>query len=582
MKKIILLLFISLTTALNSSAVLVEEVEYSLDTEAKTATVIARADGSPYTGDVKIAYGLNYQNTTYPVTCIDAKAFKDDPITSISLPSKLVEIKSEAFSGCIALKNITIPNSVTTLGQSAFSNCSNLEWAVLSTSLTKIPTALFFGCTNLKSLTLPSSITRINDLAFGNCSGLLSINIPYSLERLFSNTFESCGSLKSISYEARNCSQTDGSVFAMLPNLSYIKFGKSVRNIPQKMFKDCKYITKIELPKSVRHIERYAFEGCSLLADVTFSDSLEIVDTCAFRDCSKLKSAQFNSYLSKINPGAFEYCTSLESVNFAETLWNLSISENAFAYCTSLKTMNLNKNLIEIGDNAFSATKIESLNIPATVEKLGRTILYSNNTIKSIVVDANNKTFDSRDNCNAIIATKANTLVVGINPTVIPNTVEAIGDFAFSGCSLEDIDVPNSVKSIGDQAFYGCSNLTNVTLGTGLQSIGKWAFYNSLNIEKVTANSITPPSCYSDLTFSPDVYTSGQLFVPQESYNDYLNATTWKKFKNISAGVEDIESDNNAIEVERYNINGQKLSQPSHGINIIKMSNGKIKKEFVK
>ena len=78
-----------------------------------------------------------------------------------------------------------------------------------------------------------------------------------------------------------------------------------------------------------------------------------------------------------------------------------------------------------------------------------------------MTVESGNTTFDSRNNCNAIIETASNTLIAGCKATVIPNTVTSIGYSAFSGCSgLTSVTIPNSVTSIGYGAFSGCTSLT--------------------------------------------------------------------------------------------------------------------------
>mgnify|MGYP003294563100 FL=1 len=72
--------------------------------------------------------------------------------------------------------------------------------------------------------------------------------------------------------------------------------------------------------------------------------------------------------------------------------------------------------------------------------------------------------------------------------------------------------------------------------------------------------------------------------VPEGSKKDYANADEWGKFSNIQeiAGEEGIETDNNAIEVARYDIHGRLLAEPAQGINIIKMSDGSTHKVMVK
>ena len=80
--------------------------------------------------------------------------------------------------------------------------------------------------------------------------------------------------------------------------------------------------------------------------------------------------------------------------------------------------------------------------------------------------------YDSRNNCNAIIETKSNTLIAGCASTIIPNSVTSIGKQAFWGCkSLTSITIPSSVTSIGDMAFCCCSSLTSITIPTHITNI---------------------------------------------------------------------------------------------------------------
>ena len=52
----------------------------------------------------------------------------------------------------------------------------------------------------------------------------------------------------------------------------------------------------------------------------------------------------------------------------------------------------------------------------------------------------------------------------------------AIGNFAFWGCSsLSNIVIPDSVTAIGDYAFYYCS-LSNIVIPDSVTAIGICAF----------------------------------------------------------------------------------------------------------
>jgi len=113
--------------------------------------------------------------------------------------------------------------------------------------------------------------------------------------------------------------------------------------------------------------------------------------------------------------------------------------------------------------------------------------------LTSITVEEGNTYYDSRNNCNAIIDTKSNTLILGCKNTIIPKNVTSIGSFAFSGCSnLQSVTIPNSVTSIGGAAFYGCSSLQSVTIPNSVTTISDNAFNYCSNLQSITIpNSVT-------------------------------------------------------------------------------------------
>ena len=91
----------------------------------------------------------------------------------------------------------------------------------------------------------------------------------------------------------------------------------------------------------------------------------------------------------------------------------------------------------------------------------------------------------------------------------LPDSIETIGAYAFSGCSalerihlpaklteisqrmfdgcsaLEQLTLPAGLRSIGDYAFYGCGKLKRLKLPEGVQQIGKYAFYNCRKMEEI-------------------------------------------------------------------------------------------------
>ena len=131
-----------------------------------------------------------------------------------------------------------------------------------------------------------------------------------------------------------------------------------------------------------------------------------------------------------------------------------SISSLSFRLCGELTSITISSTVTSIASNAFTGC-------------VGLT---------SIIVHEDNPAYDSRGNCNALIETASNTLIVGCENTIIPNTVENIYFGAFQGCTgLTHIDIPNSVTNIGRQAFFEC-NLTSIFIPKSVTSIGEYAF----------------------------------------------------------------------------------------------------------
>ena len=129
---------------------------------------------------------------------------------------------------------------------------------------------------------------------------------------------------------------------------------------------------------------------------------------------------------------------------------------------------------------------IRQLYISKNVKKIEPDALNGIDNIMTIVVDKDNPYYDSRDNCNAVIDSQTNELIIGCQRTVIPARITGIGIYAFYGQSgLKSITIPDDVSYISDYAFTDCYNLVDVKMTLGIRNIGTMAFAGCVSLMDV-------------------------------------------------------------------------------------------------
>ena len=166
----------------------------------------------------------------------------------------------------------------------------------------------------------------------------------------------------------------------------------------------------------------------------------------------------------------------------------------------------------------------------------------------------------------------------------LPSNVTKIGESAFEGCSgLTSLTLPSSVTSIGSSAFHGCSGLTSLTLPSSVTSIGSSAFYGCSGLTSIYVSWESPLSIDA-YTFKDANTEKCILYVPKGTYDDYW-LSNWGIFANIveydATGIDHITTSGEAKEISRYAADGQRLEVPAKGLNIVKYSDGSVKKVVV-
>ncbi len=524
------------------------------------------------------------------ITNIVDDAFKNcENLNSVVIPNSVTSIGNYAFAGCIGLTSITIPNSVTSIGYDAFKNCENLNSVAIPNSVTSIGRGAFSG-TGLTSITIPSGITTINPEVFSGCSSLESVIIEEGVEEIADGAFASCTNIRSL-YVPSTVTSIATNAFNHVNNIDYVYWntnavglftgpaaynkerhigklviGKDVSSIEMGGFwagginhfevetdntvfdsrDDCDAIIITEsnevfkgcintvIPNSVTSIGYSAFEDIYDLETITIPNSVTSIGSGSFAGCNNLTSLIIPSGVTSIGDVAFSNCSSLTSINLPDVT---SIGNSCFSGCSRLAAITIPETAVSIGNNAFEGcSSLTAIVIPASVTSIGNDAFKSTG-LESIVVDGENDVYDSRNNCNAIIRTETNELLFGSDNTVIPEGVERIKGYAFTGCSgLRSVFIPSSVTYIEDNAFEK----------TGLETIvvdGENDVYDSRNncnaVIQTSTNTLIVGSkntiIPSDVVSIKNAAFRGNAAIETISIPDRVSSIGWSAFRGCSS-----------------------------------------------
>ena len=165
---------------------------------------------------------------------------------------------------------------------------------------------------------------------------------------------------------------------------------------------------------------------------------------------------------------AFKENSTITSFNELMFFTGLSIiDETDFYRCYHLAQVILPNTVTSIGALAFEACPINTIVIPSAVVEVWYNAFLGASQLEQIIVENGNPVYDSRENCNAIIETNTNTIIAGCKNTIIPSSVTAIGDNAFSGGRCQNsVFIPSTIVSVGLNPFQGCESIQEIIVAS--------------------------------------------------------------------------------------------------------------------
>ena len=452
------------------------------------------------TGSLIIPSSVTHDGVDYTVVSIGEFAFYEcTGLTAVTVGSSICEIYSYAFGHCSNLSSIELPDQIYKIGDRAFSGTALTE-ITLPLSLSLIEEACFSDCNSLVSITIPANVTEIGRMAFLNCSSLQSVTFNDSLQKIWDSAFGHCSSLTEVE----------------IPN--------SVIQIRWSAFSNCSNLSTVTIGTGTTEIQQYAFRGCIALETVNFNAiNCTVSDEASFCDSPRFKNLNIGEEVQLIDDFAFTNCNSITKLVIPNSV--TTIKSRAFKECKSLDTIEIGNSLQTLADDAFA---------------------YCGDSLLYISVNQDNPYFDTRNDCNAIIRTSTDELVLGSVNTIIPDGIISIGNYAFANHRMTSINIPNTIQTIGNESFNYCYLL-----------------------DTIISEAMTPPLAYPT-TFNGcgihyDDFESTNVYVPYGTSHLYRNATGWNYFSNfiergmIIGGAEwyyEIQNDNGSITYQQLQQEG--------------------------
>ena len=461
------------------------------------------------------------------VTEIGDSAFQASRITSVSIPSSVTSIITDAFRDCTELETVNMASGLLSIDEGVFRNCSSLTDVSIPASVTSIGNYAFSGCTSLISAEIGAGVTTIGNYAFSGCGSLLSTGAGGSVASIGSYAYYGCSSLTSA--EVCCTAQSIGEyAFGGCGSLSSAVLSSGLSEIKSSTFYDCSSLESVVIPDSVTIIGGSAFHNCGSLTSVAIPGNVTSIYVEAFYGCTGLTSISIPSSVTSIGKNAFYGCSSLENITVDASNQNYcsnngvlfnkactqliqyparkagaydvpatvtSILACAFYECASLTSVTLPNGVESIGNNAFGfCESLPSISIPASVTSIGTGVFMGCTSLTAINVDSENSNYCDVE---GVLYNKDVTELVSCPGAItilnIPSGVTAIGRQAAYGCThLAEVIIPDGVTVIRPVAFSGCTGLESVYIPDSVTNISDFAFNDCTALKRIRlSNSMT-------------------------------------------------------------------------------------------
>jgi serine/threonine protein kinase len=389
-------------------------------------------------------------------------------LTKIVIPISIKKIGHEAFYGCKSLRDVYIPNSVTTIGKRAFKCCDKLKSIEIPNSITLIAECLFDWCTNLNNVVIPKSVEKIDNWAFENCKNLKSITILNSGLLFGEDVFFGCDNLCSIFVPIGTKKRFE----RLLPKYKD-KLIENGENLSTNYTDDDMRDAWCDEFGAIYSRDRKRLLKCPIIKAYSIKEGTKVIADRAFKGCTEIQDVIIPTSVELIGAQAFDSCRNLERIAIPHSV--KLISEGCFDSCSSLQEIKIPEGITKIEDRTFEGCyKLHKILLPDSLLEIG-SYAFSICSISELELPKHLTTIGYHAFWKA-----------SITKLVVPNSVNRIDAGAFWNCSsLESITLPPSISEIKEETFFFCTKLGLIKLPKSVKRIGRSAFDGAKSLKKV-------------------------------------------------------------------------------------------------
>lgn len=468
------------------------------------------------------------------VDTIPTRVFKDSNIEELYIPCTVNTIEQEAISSCLKLTKLVFLESegsqtaeTLTIKAKAFYSCPNLTTVTLPSYLVDLDVTAFTSCRSLmeinvtkgdyysskegficsadgstllyasryidSAIIIPEGVTAIADGAFEGCKYLKQVTIPGYVAKIGARAFNNCPLLEKVTIDDEGSSLTINSSAFTGTNLTEIRLPSRLVSLKVNAFSGNTKLTKVDLYAENATLEKGAFASLTsvyYVTDLYIGEKVDFFDIAGVFGGAKLKNVK----VAEGNESFGSYVINKETGETDNVLYDADITKIIYFPSTKTGDYTIPDSVTEIGDEVFANKSITEITIGANVTTIGKNAFANCHNLEKITFDDGTAELTIGEGAFRNCTNSKFTVLT------LPARTRTIGAYAFENCEklAGTMIIPEGVKTIGASAFKNCRSITGLSLPSTLSSIAE----TTKNIHSWSLASTSPSTPHMNVDYN--------------------------------------------------------------------------------